>query len=586
MIAWDVYGYYLYLPATFIYHDPGFRDLSWSDTLNKRYTPSETFYQVRKGQDGMWSIKYPCGSAIIWSPFFFAAHILAEPLGYPADGLSPPYSWALIVAGCFYAFLGLWFLRKVLLRFFSDGIAAGLLVLITLGTNYWSMAASETVMPHGNSFALNCIFLWLVIRWHDQPTFKRSIGMALLLGIGVLMRPTEIFWILVPVFWNVSSWKTLREKFAFMWQQKAKLLVFILVFTTVLFFQLSYWYYTLGTWIAYGYEESFAIWTPFLYECMFSFKKGWFIYTPLMLFCFAGFYFLWKRKREIFWSIALLTFLHTWVIFSWECWWYAASFGQRGAIDMYAALTIPLGFLITATWEKTVWIKATVLSLIGFCLVLSIFQTWQYNHSIIHTDRMSKEYYWRVFGKTEYSWDDQPFLEVDHWPQPDTVPENTGLVLVDEYLYTFEKDSSFIHNDIVDSIARTGIRSYKVAPPLEFGPKREWIFHGETNEYQWVRATVWMRTDTALKADMIPPVLTVSFHAHGGRALKWRAGQFDTTGYVAGEWQKVVCETMSPISLYDDDSWIVQVWNPAKATIYLDDFHIEVFEPAGQSQKK
>ncbi len=584
MIKWDSYGYYLYLPSIFIYDDPGFKDMSWVDTLQHRYNPTATLYQLRDGHEGMKSIKYPCGSAILWSPFFFTAHLLAEPLGYPADGLSPPYSWAILLGGCIYAFIGLWFLRKVLLRFFNDPVAAVVMILITMGTNYWSMAASETVMPHGNSFALNCVLLWLVIRWHEQPSFGRSFAMGLTLGIGVLVRPTEIFWILVPLFWNVSSWKTLITKFRFLWEQRMKLLVFIAVFSAVIFIQLSYWKYSLGVWVSYGYEERFAIWKPFLYECMFTFKKGWFVYTPLMIFCFAGFYFLWKRKREVFWSIALLTVLHTWVIFSWECWWYAACFSQRGAIDMYAALTIPLGFLIVATWEKAVWVKITVASLLGFCLVLSVFQTWQYNHGIIHTERMSEAYYWRVFGKTAVTAEDLNFLEVDHWPQPRVMPENAGLVCVDDYLYTFESDSSFTHESIVDSIAYRGTRSYLIRPPAEFGVKREVNFYGGTNEYQWVRASVWMRMDTALKPGMIPPMLCVSYDA-GGRSLKWEATAFDSIGYVPGEWQKVVCEVMSPISLYRDDKWIVQIWHPSKTAVYMDDFRIEVFEPAGQSLK-
>jgi hypothetical protein len=197
---------------------------------------------------------------------------------------------------------------------------------------------------------------------------------------------------------------------------------------------------------------------------------------------------------------------------------------------------------------------------------------------------MSKEYYWRVFGKTEHDSANDKFLEVDHWPVPSVMP-SSGLELVHEYLFTFEKDSSFTHKDIVDSIAHSGDRSFKVVPPSEFSPKHEWTFHGETNEYQWVRASVWVRMDTTFQPGMIPPLLYTSFQAHG-RALKWQATQFDTSGYVTGEWRKLVFEVISPISLYADDYWIVQIWNPSKTTIYVDDFHIEVFEPVGQSKQR
>lgn len=587
IIKWDCYGYYLYLPSIFIYDDPGLKNQVWIDTLQNRYHPTESFYQVRNGQDGMRSVKYPCGSAILWSPFFFAAHLLAEPLGYPADGLSPPYNWAVLIAGILYAFIGLWFLRKVLLHFFSDHIAAILMILITLGTNYWQMSASDTIMPHGTSFALNCVLLWLIIRWHEQPTFGRSVAMGLLLGVGVLVRPTEAFWLLVPLLWNVSSFRTLIAKFKFIGQHILKVLAFAVAFIAVLFIQLSYWKYGLGTWVSYGYEETFAIWTPFLRECMFSFKKGWFIYTPLMLFCFAGFYFVWKKRREIFWALLIFTIIHTWVIFSWECWWYASSFGQRGAIDMYAVMTIPLGFLLVALEESKRAVRISVGSLIGFCLVLNIFQVWQYNHGIMHEERMTEAYYWRIFGKTTVTEEDRALLEPNHWPWPELMesdPDLPKLVVVDDYTIDFEEGGSFTDERIVDSIACKGKRSLKISPSFEYGPQFKRNFHGESHEYQWVRLSAWVRMDTALQPGQQVPLMALGFMAHG-RFLKWKAMPFDTVGYKPGEWRLLQCEMKTPISLYEDDEIQGGVWHPGRTTIYIDDFRAERFEPAEQQKK-
>lgn len=33
-ISWDVLGYYLYLPATFIHHDPMLNDITWLKQIN------------------------------------------------------------------------------------------------------------------------------------------------------------------------------------------------------------------------------------------------------------------------------------------------------------------------------------------------------------------------------------------------------------------------------------------------------------------------------------------------------------------------------------------------------------------------
>jgi hypothetical protein len=43
-----------------------------------------------------------------------------------------------------------------------------------------------------------------------------------------------------------------------------------------------------------------------------------------------------------------------------------------------------------------------VFIVMGLFVVLNIFQTYQYSMGLIHWSRMSKEFYWRVFGKTEF----------------------------------------------------------------------------------------------------------------------------------------------------------------------------------------
>lgn len=47
-IKWDVYGYYLYLPATFIYNDLGLENQDWINVTREKYKPSTTFYQAKK----------------------------------------------------------------------------------------------------------------------------------------------------------------------------------------------------------------------------------------------------------------------------------------------------------------------------------------------------------------------------------------------------------------------------------------------------------------------------------------------------------------------------------------------------------
>ena len=51
IFSWDVFGYYLYLPLTFIYHDLGIRDVSIVNEIIEKYHNTGTFYQALPAGD-------------------------------------------------------------------------------------------------------------------------------------------------------------------------------------------------------------------------------------------------------------------------------------------------------------------------------------------------------------------------------------------------------------------------------------------------------------------------------------------------------------------------------------------------------
>jgi hypothetical protein len=73
-LSWDTYGYYLYLPSTFIYDDPGVENLKKYEELNSKYNSTATFYQFSPGKDGKNVIKYSSGLSFVFLPFFTVAH--------------------------------------------------------------------------------------------------------------------------------------------------------------------------------------------------------------------------------------------------------------------------------------------------------------------------------------------------------------------------------------------------------------------------------------------------------------------------------------------------------------------------------
>src|SRR6185503_13648152 len=80
-LSWDAFGYYIYLPTKFIYEGSGLDYGDWLQKIMDQYEPSSTFYQVYQTETGKWMSRYTMGMAVLESPFFFIAHLLAPVLG-------------------------------------------------------------------------------------------------------------------------------------------------------------------------------------------------------------------------------------------------------------------------------------------------------------------------------------------------------------------------------------------------------------------------------------------------------------------------------------------------------------------------
>ena len=109
----DGRGYYEYLPALFIYNDLSF---SYRDTLKvdeKFIFPMDNIFVDYQGKK---IDKYFLGLSVLWSPFFILVHTYGKiSLNYAANRFSLPYQKAILIASLFYLWLGLYYLKRILL---------------------------------------------------------------------------------------------------------------------------------------------------------------------------------------------------------------------------------------------------------------------------------------------------------------------------------------------------------------------------------------------------------------------------------------------------------------------------------------
>ncbi len=420
VIAWDVVGYYSYLPATFIDKD---LKLGFINAQNHQHYYGLKYAFIDDVQ-GHHVFKYPMGMAVLYAPFFLMAHALAEPLGYAPDGYSEIYQLFIEYSGLFYLLFGLIFLRRVLRMYYSETMTGLSLFVIYFGTNLLCYSTLDAAMSHSYSFSLFAALLFCVARYYQNPKLPLMLLSGLLLGLLILVRPPNILFGLLIVLFGVRDVSGVKERLFFIAQHYGHLLALLGTVALVLLPQFLYWHYVTGHYLVFSYgEEGFFFGKPHLWQCLLGFRKGWLIYSPVFFFALTGLYVMRKQRSHVFLSTLLLVLpLYLYIVSSWWCWWYGGSFSLRPMIDLYPLLCIPLAACLVAIGSLAKRQRYLFSGLLAFLVVLNICQTFQYKYNIIHYDAMTFRSYLNAFTKTERKATDTSLL--DH---PDYAKALKGL---------------------------------------------------------------------------------------------------------------------------------------------------------------
>jgi hypothetical protein len=405
-IASDGYGYYAYLPYTFIYHKVALDSDIMAIQKFHPGIPKGALYEWISMVDDKGIDKYFVGVSILQAPFFLIAYAISLITGHPINGgYTRLFEYSISIAALFYVLLGLFFLYKLLKVYgLSETSVAITLFVVLFGTNLYDSATMSPYMSHAYSFGMTAIFLYYIKKSIDNTSLRFLIPAIISLSLLVIIRPPNLLSIWCIPF-LAGSYKNTKAFLLKVLQWKI-LLRLILAGLVILSLQLYSWYAQTGHLFLWSYTgERFDFLHPHICDFLFSFKKGWLLYTPVMVvFIAGGFIYFFKENKFRLFSFILFLTLVIFVLSSWQGWWYGSSFGQRPIIDFYP--NFALFFCIWFNAIKSGWLKAPVLLLLTLFLALNLIQTYQYDNHIITGDNMDKRKYNKAFLHTgdQYQW--------------------------------------------------------------------------------------------------------------------------------------------------------------------------------------
>ena len=437
--AYDQFGYYSYLPATFIYDDLAFQK-PWKEKLQSYYCEQEIIYQYVDNEKDKKVNMYHMGLSYLHLPGFLIANSVAKPLGYKQDGMSEPYRVAVKFTAFLFVILGLIYFRKTLLLYFSDRITALVMLLVYGASNCFVTFYYGDLMPHLYLFTLNTLFIYFTVKFIREERWRYVILAAFILGLTVAIRPTQAIWGIIPLI-------LILYKYKLSWKTFRLLILFPIGILLLNIPQLLYWKIQGGSWMIMNlHSETLSLLKPYTLEFLFSYKKGWLVYSPIFLFSFVGIWFGIRQNKQFVIALSVFVLLNIYVLSAWDCWWYSASFGSRVMVDSYIVFGVLIGFLLQeiSTSKK---VLVPTLSFFTLLIGLSVFQSYQYFDGIIDNERMTKDYYWQVFGKTTIEDSERTLLEIDrndlNWNQKilakNSLAKQKGYRVLEKSLYRSQK---------------------------------------------------------------------------------------------------------------------------------------------------
>jgi len=390
----DGWGYYAYLPAWGIFHDPSFEALARDCCAGELPAFSVIF---RWPETGRWMNAHPIGEALLLLPFFLVADALTQWSNLPRDGFSLYYQYGAGLAGVVYFVTGLWLLKRLLERNFSPGVVLATLASMTWGTNLFHYGTFDTMFSHAFAFFACAALLLAIRRFYEAPAWPSALLLGGMAGLTMLIRHTNaIVLALVPLY-GVTNLATARRRVGWLREHWVPPLLATVALFVVVLPQFALYYWVTGHWLLnpYGANWGFDFASPKIVQVLFSPQKGLLFWSPILIFSLAGLFFMRPKAQEFWLAAPLVIAAQIYLVASWFEWQFGASYGHRAFTDLFPVFALGMAAFydrIDATRLAT-----PVTALASLAAMLSVIQMLQYWVGIVPMRNTSWDEYTALF---------------------------------------------------------------------------------------------------------------------------------------------------------------------------------------------
>lgn len=405
LVGSDGIKYYVYLPSLLIDGD-----LDFTDEYRHFYRshPETADHLVaERTATGLPANRFGIGPALLWSPFFIAAHLLAsllQALGVTlsTDGTSAFYQVPVLAGSILYGGLGAWLCFLVARRLASRSAALAATLLTVLAGNLIYYLTVEPSMSHPLSMFASSAFFYFWVISRDRRHGRDDVRLGGLAGLMALIRPQDGLILLLPIVDRALFARTDRQAWS-AWLKSS----LTMAATAILAFvpQLLVWRLLNGNLLLSGYAQEFDHlfhWpVSRLLPVLFSAHRGLLTWHPVFLLGLAGLWLLATREREPgvrrLAALGFAGFTMQWlVVSSWHQWDQGDAFGGRMFIVCTPIFALGTAALLDVAARRWPWRRIVVggMLLVALNLLLLV----NYRTEIIFLERQIS-YTDLVFGR-------------------------------------------------------------------------------------------------------------------------------------------------------------------------------------------